>query len=44
MVDSLSTGKYMPLPYLGVASVIKVGQLFNGSPLILMYFGRLINC
>jgi uncharacterized membrane protein len=34
---------YMPLPYLAVAFVIKVGELFNTSPLILMYFGRLIN-
>ncbi|MDR3292232.1 MAG: DUF2142 domain-containing protein [Methanobrevibacter sp.] len=34
---------YMPLPYLGTAFVIKVGELFNTSPLLLMYFGRLIN-
>jgi uncharacterized membrane protein len=34
---------YMPLPYLGAALVIKMGQIFNGSPLVLMYFCRLIN-
>ncbi|MDR3291632.1 MAG: DUF2142 domain-containing protein [Methanobrevibacter sp.] len=34
---------YMPLPYLGVAFVIKIGELLNSSLLALMYFGRLIN-
>jgi uncharacterized membrane protein len=31
------------VPYLGVASVIKICEFFDLSPLILMYFGRLIN-
>ncbi|MDR2624286.1 MAG: DUF2142 domain-containing protein [Methanobrevibacter sp.] len=44
MQEARSTAiSYMPLPYLGVAFVIKVGELFNASPLVLMYFGRLIN-
>jgi uncharacterized membrane protein len=43
VVDNIGTYNYMPLPYLGVAFVIKVGELFNASPLVLMYFGRLIN-
>ncbi|MDR2831206.1 MAG: DUF2142 domain-containing protein [Methanobrevibacter sp.] len=42
-IDNLATFNYMPLPYLGVAFVIKVGELFNSSPLVLMYIGRLIN-
>jgi uncharacterized membrane protein len=42
--EVLSTASgYMFLPYLGVALVIKVGELFNTSPLLLLYFGRLIN-
>ncbi|MDR2545569.1 MAG: DUF2142 domain-containing protein [Methanobrevibacter sp.] len=31
------------LPYLGVAFVIKIGGLFNCSPLFLLYFGRFVN-
>jgi uncharacterized membrane protein len=34
---------YAPVPYLAVAFVIKIGGFFELSPLILMYFGRLIN-
>jgi uncharacterized membrane protein len=43
VIDNLNTFNYMPLPYLGVAFVIKIGQLLNYSPLCLMYFGRFIN-
>ncbi|MDR3292231.1 MAG: DUF2142 domain-containing protein [Methanobrevibacter sp.] len=43
--ENLTTSaiSYMPLPYLGTAFVIKIGEMFNISPLILIYIGRLIN-
>lgn len=34
---------YPPFPYLASASVISLGKLFNFSPLVLFYFGRIIN-
>jgi len=34
---------YPPLPYVASALVIAVVKLFGASPLLLMYFGRLIN-
>jgi uncharacterized membrane protein len=42
-INYLPTYDYPFLPYLGTAFVIKVGELFNASPLVLMCFGRLIN-
>ncbi|MDR2544078.1 MAG: DUF2142 domain-containing protein [Methanobrevibacter sp.] len=34
---------YTPLPYFSTALVIKVGEVFNAAPLILMYLSRLLN-
>ncbi|MDR2624175.1 MAG: DUF2142 domain-containing protein [Methanobrevibacter sp.] len=34
---------YPPLPYLASGFIIFLGDLFNFSPLSLMYFGRLVN-
>ncbi|MDR2544838.1 MAG: DUF2142 domain-containing protein, partial [Methanobrevibacter sp.] len=42
-IGQRNTNVYMPLPYLATALVIKIGEFFNISPLVLLYFGRLIN-
>lgn len=34
---------YPPFPYLASASVIFLGKLFNFSPLVLFYLGRIVN-
>lgn len=34
---------YPPLPYLASGSMIFLGSLFNSSPILLMYLGRLVN-
>lgn len=38
-----STAFYSPVPYLPQVIGISIGKLFNLSPLILMYLGRLVN-
>jgi uncharacterized membrane protein len=42
-IDNIPSLGFMPLPYLATAFIIKIGELFNTSPLILMYFSRLLN-
>ena len=38
-----NTGVYTPVPYVPQSLAIKIGKLFDASPLILMYAGRLLN-
>lgn len=42
-ISGASIITYSPIPYLASALIIVIGKLFDTSPLILMYIGRLAN-
>ncbi|AXV39242.1 DUF2142 domain-containing protein [Methanobacterium sp. BAmetb5] len=42
-ISGIAIASYSPLPYLASAIAISIGKLFNFSPIILLYMGRLAN-